>query len=153
MSEAVGSQMTPEEANAKAREILPLDAASDDCGFCNFAELRELIAAALLEAAGEWKTMDSAPKGGGAERVDDPAYVESPRILLRFGEEGVSVAYWDWYYAEGGDGCTDGVAWMSCPGAERLSDYFSTAPTHWRHLPAPPEPTPSIAQTTGEKDG
>lgn len=148
--------MTPQEARLKALEITTAWIRhNDDCDFDSRGreDLQRRIAAALLEAAGEWKTMDSAPKGGGAERVDDPAYVDAPRILLRFGEEGVSVTYWDWYYAEGGDGCTDGVAWIGCPGSERLSDYFSTAPTHWRPLPAPPEPIPSIAQTTGEKDG
>jgi hypothetical protein len=83
----------------------------------------------------KWQPMETAPKGGGADMVDDPAWVDPPRILLRFGAEGVAIGYWDWYYAEGGTGCTDGVAWIGCPCSERLADYFSTAPDGWMELP------------------
>ena len=79
--------------------------------------------------------MDSAPKGGGAELVTDPNFVEPPRILLRFGSEAVSVAYWDWYYAEGGSGYRDGFAWIEpCTGAP-LNLHYTTQPTGWMPIP------------------
>ena len=85
----------------------------------------------------EWRTIDTAPKGGGAEMVTDPAWVEPPRILLRFEDGAVSVGYWDWYYAEGGRGCEDGIAWIEPYSGERLSQHHPAA-THW--MPLPPQP-------------
>lgn len=79
----------------------------------------------------DWQPMETAPKGGGAERVDDPAYVTPPRILLRFGTEAVSVAYWEAYYAEGGNGCTDGFAWVEPVSGEPLNICYSTEPNGW----------------------
>jgi hypothetical protein len=83
-----------------------------------------------------WRPIETAPKGGGAELVTDPKWVEPPRILLRFGDEAVSVAYWDWYYAEGGAGYRDGFAWIEPCSSEPLNLHYSTPPTHWMPVPA-----------------
>lgn len=88
---------------------------------------------------GEWQPIASAPKGGGAELVTDPAYVKPPKILLCFADGDVSVGYWDWYYAEGGSGYEgDGhLAWIEPVSGEQLTRHYSQ-PTHWMPLPAPP---------------
>ena len=78
-----------------------------------------------------WQPIETAPKGGGAETVTDPKWVEPPKILLRFGDEAVSVAYWDWYYVEGARGYTDGFAWIEPCSGEPLNLHYSTPPTHW----------------------
>ncbi len=62
-----------------------------------------------------WKTMETAPKGGGAESVTSINWIQPPKILLLFGEyhnSVVSVGYWDAYYAEGGRGYEGGLAWI-----------------------------------------
>lgn len=82
----------------------------------------------------DWKTIDTAPKGGGADDVRDPKYVNPPRILLRFKEGDHSVGYWDWYYAEGGDGYAGGTAWIEPVSGERLESHYGP-PTHWMPLP------------------
>lgn len=66
----------------------------------------------------EWLPIDSAPKRG-------------EKILLRFGEEAVSVAYWDEYYADGGSGCTDGFAWIEPCSGEPLNLHYSASPDGW----------------------
>lgn len=84
----------------------------------------------------EWQPIETAPKGGGAEMVTDPNWVEPPDILL-FCEAGRQVvASWDWYYAEGGRGFTDGVAWVALG---ELVHMNYGMPTHWMPLPPPPE--------------
>lgn len=95
---------------------------------------------AALQAAlgvGGWRPMDSAPKGGGAEFTSDPAWVEPPLILLSFlgGEQ--CVAYWDWYYAEGGGGFTDGHGWCERISGEPVHHHYGL-PTGWQPLPPPP---------------
>lgn len=85
-----------------------------------------------------WLPIETAPKGGGAESVTDPAWVEPPRILLRFGSEAVSVAYWDWFYAEGGRGYRfehNGFAWVEPCSGEPLDLHYSTPPDGWMPLP------------------
>ena len=94
-----------------------------------------------LAALDGWQSMDSAPKGGGAEMRMDQAYVEPPRILLQFPDGEISVAYWDWYYAEGGGGCTDGVAWTEPVSGEPVSRQYGS-PVKWKPLPTPPKETP-----------
>lgn len=81
--------------------------------------------------------METAPKGSGGIGADTtaPDYVAPPRILLRFGEEGVAIAYWDWYYAEGGHGCRDGFAWIEPHSGEPLNLHYSTEPDGWMDLP------------------
>lgn len=86
-----------------------------------------------------WQSIETAPKGGGADLVTDPAYVEPPRILLRFAGGEVSVGYWDWYYAEGGNGVTHGIAWVEPISGELLRDHYGP-PTGWMPLPEPPQP-------------
>lgn len=82
-----------------------------------------------------WQPMDTAPKGGGAKRTDDPKYIKPPQILLRFDAGSVSVGYWDWYYAEGGNGCTHGVAWVEPVSGEQLRDHLGV-PIGWMPIPA-----------------
>ena len=76
-----------------------------------------------------WQPMKTAPKGSG------DADSESPRILLRFGEEAVAIAHWDWYYAEGGRGCLDGFAWIEPHSGEPLNMHYSAEPDGWMELP------------------
>lgn len=75
-----------------------------------------------------WQPMDTAPKPEGVERA--------PRILLRFGDEAVSVAYWDWYYAEGGAGYIDGFAWIEPCSGDPLNLHYNAPPDGWMPLPA-----------------
>lgn len=84
----------------------------------------------------DWQPIETAPKGSdGNIDTRDPSYVPPPRILLRFGEEGIAIAYWDWYYADGGMGCTDGFAWVNSPTGDILNNHFSTEPDGWMELP------------------
>ena len=82
-----------------------------------------------------WQPIESAPKGGGTKLVTDPNWVEPPQILLRFGDEAVSVAYWDWYYAEGGHGYTDGFAWIEPCSGEPLNLHYREGPIEWMEAP------------------
>ena len=84
-----------------------------------------------------WQPIETAPQGGGADLVTDPAWVEPPRILLLFPGGVVSVGYWDWYYAEGGNGYEGGTAWIEPCSGERLDRHYGP-PTHWQPLPEPP---------------
>lgn len=79
--------------------------------------------------------------------MTDPAWVEPPKILLLFKDGAISVGYWDWYYAEGGNGF-DGrhLAWIEPVSGEQLTRHYS-APIAWMPLsdllipeaPAPPD--------------
>jgi hypothetical protein len=85
-----------------------------------------------------WQPIETAPKGGGAEMTTDPAWVDPPRILLQFDKGEISVGYWDWYYAEGGDGYDPRyLAWIEPISGERLDEHVGK-PTHWMPLPDPP---------------
>lgn len=88
-----------------------------------------------LRAASQWRPIETAPKGGGAEMVTDPAWVEPPTIMLLFAGGVVSMARWEWYYAEGGRGYTDGVAWVEPCSSEMLHLHYGM-PLKW--LPSPP---------------
>jgi len=81
-----------------------------------------------------FRPIDTAPKGGGAELVSDPAYIEPPKILLLFADDVISVGYWDAYYAEGGRGYEGGLAWIEPVSGERLDLNFD-APIGWMPLP------------------
>ena len=111
-----------------------LDEISEDA-----AERMRAAMGLALDAADKaaWRPIEEAPKGGGADRITDPAWVKPPRILLRFGDEAVSVAYWDWYYAAGGNG----FAWIEPCSGELLNLHYSSPPTHWRPITSlPSEP-------------
>jgi hypothetical protein len=86
----------------------------------------------------DWQPIETAPKGGGAEMVTDPHWVEPPNLLLYCADGHQCVASWDWYYAEGGRGYGQGSPWRVCS-SESVTDIFDE-PTHWMYLPAPPKP-------------
>ena len=69
--------------------------------------------------------------------VDDRWPSHDGKILLRFGNEAISVAYWDAYYADGGRGCTDGFPWIEPCSGEALNMHYGEL-THWMPLPEPP---------------
>ncbi|MCG7932118.1 MAG: hypothetical protein N0E44_18970 [Candidatus Thiodiazotropha lotti] len=85
----------------------------------------------------DFQPMDTAPKGGGAELVSDPEWVEPPKILLLFEDNVFSVGYWDWYYAEGGMGYEGGEAWTEPVSGERLDMHYDP-PIGWMPLPKAP---------------
>lgn len=88
----------------------------------------------------EWQPIETAPKGGGADRVTDPSWVVPPRILMCFGGEGTAIVYHDWYYAEGGNGFTgDNSPWVIDYTSETTDMHFDTEPTHWMPLPEAPK--------------
>ena len=81
--------------------------------------------------------METAPKGGGADDTRDPKWVEPPKILLKFEEDKVSVAYWDWYYAKGGRGFDVDLgynAWIEPCSGEMLSMHYDD-PIGWMEIP------------------
>ena len=86
-----------------------------------------------------WQKIETAPKGGGAELTTDPKWVQPPKIIIRFGDEGIAIAYWDWYYADGGSGCTNGFAWIENFTGDPLDLHFTTPPSHWMPLPDDPD--------------
>lgn len=89
----------------------------------------------LLSGQGHgWQPMSTAPKGGGAERTDDPNWVDPPMILLKFGSLGVSVASWCHSHAEGGYYCTDGFAWIEPCSGDPLNQHFDAEPDGWLPL-------------------
>lgn len=57
-------------------------------------------------------------------------------LLLWFVDNEFSVGYWDAYYAEGGRGCTHGVAWVEPVSGELLRDHYGE-PRGWQR-PDPP---------------
>lgn len=86
----------------------------------------------------EWQPIETAPKGGGAELVTDPAWVEPPKVLLLFKNGEQVVCHWDWYYAESGNGYHKGVsAWVEPTSGEQIELYHDN-PTNWMPLPVGP---------------
>lgn len=88
-----------------------------------------------------WQSIETALKGGfpdgftGERLTTDPAWVEPPRILAWSPTRGLLIVYWDWYYADGGNGYVSGrTAWVNADG-EAL--WQGDAPTVWMPLPAP----------------
>lgn len=95
--------------------------------------------ASLAVTAGSavWRSMKTAPKGGGAERTDDPKWVEPPRLLMAFEDSSIEICHWDWYYAPGGNGHTPGFsAWIGAEGEQVAR--FQGDPIAWMPLPLPP---------------
>jgi hypothetical protein len=118
--------MTPDEARQKADAILgdqvaDLIIAVSSHSRLVYADARkavaDAIAAALLEAAGEWNAdMDAAPRDG-------------TRILgARSGGHDIDVIFWT------------GGNWFGQ--SNEISMWAAFPPTHWRDLPAPPEQKP-----------
>jgi len=93
-------------------------------------------AASAEPTAPQWQPIETAPKGGGADRVDDPAYVTPPRLLL-FSEGCMVVGFWEAYHDIGGSGYIGGSAWTEDSSGE-LMQLTIGEPTHWMHLPAAP---------------
>jgi hypothetical protein len=117
----------------------------------NMALLRERESTALrarveaLEAERGWQPIETAPRGGGAARTDDPAWVEPPRILGWSSSRGLMIVYWDWYYAERGNGYKPGqTAWVS----ESEALWEADAPILWKPEPLPPAPSASMPERT-----
>ena len=109
--------MTPDDAKQRAWELVnEFSAGADlDAHQCECAgHLVEWIASALLEAAGQWRTIDTAPMGAH----DDPSSyflgcrVEGKRLSVATCYRNQHGAY-EWW-----------VGGMT--------------PTHWRPLPSPP---------------
>ena len=85
----------------------------------------------------KWKPIKTAPKGGGADRTDDPKWVEPPKLLMAFADGSLAICHWDWYYAPDGHGHTPGIsAWIDSEGNQ--VSRFQGDPTHW--MPLPPTP-------------
>jgi hypothetical protein len=79
-----------------------------------------------------WQPIDTAPKGSGWDGPQDvrhPDYIAPPHVWLTLVDGQRCVGYWDWYYAEGGNGYDGGSAWVEEFSGERVT------PTHWMALP------------------
>lgn len=119
--------MTPEQAREKAQDIVLeyLKKLNKADGFNKDFDVVEAIADALMEAAGEWRTMGNAPKKDRWVLLYDArlkrCVVAQHMTALEDGSQ-------DWVFARhlGSDG--SGVA------------FVSKDATHYRELPAPPEP-------------
>lgn len=123
---------------AEPREKALLDALVEIRDHLYSAQDRDLSSTPNPEIG--WQDIESAPKGNGGypgARVDDPGYIEPPRILAIVDGE-IVITYWDWYYAKGGRACTDGMAWVDI----QTGDPCHVAPTLWMPLPLPPVDTP-----------
>lgn len=84
-----------------------------------------------------WKPIETAPKGGGAERTDDPKWVDPPRLLMAFENGSMDICHWDWYYAPGGNGYEPEVsAWIGAEGEQVAR--FQGDPIAWMPLPKHP---------------
>ena len=80
----------------------------------------------------EWNPMSTAPKS-----IEFGATIReaTPRILLRCGDEAVVVAYWDLYYAPGGNGYQEGLSpWREATSGDSISLFFSTPPNGWLRI-------------------
>lgn len=87
---------------------------------------------ALIDAPSPWRGMDSAPKSGGAERRDDPKWVDSGHVLMAFTDGEVDVAYHDPYWASQGFS-----GWVCASAGERIELHYN-APVAWMPLPIAP---------------
>ena len=124
---------------SNAELIDELNELAEPLGACNHMKYALHRAAAALQAM-EWQPIESAPKGGGAEFVTHPDWVEPPKILLKFDHSEIAMGRWDWAYADGGFYHSDGVAWIDPISGEQLNLHFNN-PTEWKHidLPSPPQ--------------
>lgn len=81
----------------------------------------------------QWQPIETAPKGGGADRVTDPEWVEPPKILLAFDGGEHCVCSWDWYYAEDGFGFRGPSAWVEPVSGDLVAEHYGE-PTHWAQI-------------------
>ena len=132
------------DAESEARKCASKYDQSDSFGVESLATIIERIIGQLEQAETRinWQPMETAPRGGGADMVTDPGWVKPPRILLKFKDEVVSVAYWDFYYAEGGAGYVDGFAWIEPCSGEPLHWHYGE-PTGWAALSPTEQKEPS----------
>lgn len=93
--------------------------------------------AAQVEAMG-WRPIEEAPIGGGAESIDDPNWVEPPKLLLLFPSGTMRIGNYEWYFSEGGYGYNGLSAWADSSTGEQLEYAHGEAPTHFMPLPQPP---------------
>ena len=104
-------------------------------------DLQELEKAVIRGLETQWKPIEQAPKGGGAEMVSDPNWIEPPHLLLYFPDEGTAICAWDWYYAPDGSGYYEGCSgWVMSKIGETTNFHFSVKPTHFIQLSALGEP-------------
>ena len=83
----------------------------------------------------KWLPMQVAPRGVWSEYRTDEAYVPAPKILMLFEDDEQAVCYWDWYYAEGGNGYEPGYpAWVESTSGALAAQYYGE-PKGWMHLP------------------
>lgn len=87
---------------------------------------------ALIDAPSPWRGMDSAPKSGGAERRDDPKWVDSGHMLMAFTDGEVDVVYHDPYWVHQGFS-----GWVCASAGERIELHYN-APVAWMPLPIAP---------------
>lgn len=95
------------------------------------------IRAAQVEAMG-WRPVEEAPIGGGAESIDDPNWVEPPKLMLLFPSGTMRIGNYEWYFSEGGYGYNGLSAWADSSTGEQLEYAHGEAPTHFMPLPQPP---------------
>lgn len=90
-----------------------------------------------MERAQQWRPIAEAPKGGGADRTDDPNWVDPPKLMLAFECGDVAICYFDYYYAPGGCGNTGLLGWVE-NGSGEEAERIHGKPTHFRPLPPAP---------------
>lgn len=87
----------------------------------------------------DWKPIETAPKGGGADFVTDPNWVEPPKIIVCCEDGEIVIVYWDWAYARDGYYYNPGLsAWILQGTGEQVGLHYGE-PTHWMPLPPPPQ--------------
>jgi hypothetical protein len=113
--------MTPDEAEEIGARIAEARSWRYDDGAIDLNVLGGLIAAALLEAAGEWNAdMDAAPRDGTVIMVWADLIGGPFALTVKYGPK-----YDD-----------DPFPWRTLLGDSAVN---RACVTHWRHLPAPPD--------------
>lgn len=110
-----------------------------DRAICAAQQALKALALRSTRPDGGWRPIETAPHGGGAEFVTDPAWVEPPEVLLLFEGNKRCVGRWDAYYGPGGAGESEtrGCGWLETLTLEPVTLHIGE-PTHWLPLPNPP---------------